>query len=481
MKHRQGIPVVGSIVLLFLIGTGASRADAVNILLTDADVQTAGCDLPDCRAGSFLVGQDFALGSQSGRPISPLQVRFGFPSPGQTVDLGGTLVAFGLGWTYQGVEYVTSNPSFLNFSVAPVVAPQPDSFNLLGRPIFLNSPMAMSGTLQGRNTVTSDLVDFNLTGFGIASGQFTLGINQFDEFRFGKWQLSRLTYDFQPIPEPSAWLLLASGLIAFVVVRKFLRIGFVSQTSERIMKHVILLVILFVSGTGSFAKADVLTLEAMTGSINVFQDMPFGTVSGPGFVFTVDPIGGSFAPITLQHLHPVPGQVIDQSSDIFVIVRNASIGGQVCCALQGTLDLSAIPSASFFPPLRGNSVLDVTAPFVVSGILTATRDPSLPPGPPFAVNYFFEGTGTITSEFRAASLCGSMPSTPCNFFWNESLFTFEPPTPPPIPEPSTWLLLASGCAVLLLSRTRLQLLKTSGMGDSLARRLLLPKRTHESF
>jgi hypothetical protein len=122
------------------------------------------------------------------------------------------LFTSGFSWTYQGVEYVTSNPSFLTVSAAPVVAPDPDAFNRQGRPSFLNSPMSMSGVLPGRNTVNGDLVDFNLTGFGIADARFTLGTNQFDELRFGKWELGRLTYDFQPIPEPSTLLLLGSGL-----------------------------------------------------------------------------------------------------------------------------------------------------------------------------------------------------------------------------------------------------------------------------
>ena len=93
------------------------------------------------------------------------------------------------------------------------MAPEPDAFNLQGRLIFLDSAMVMSGVLQGRNTVNGDLVDFNLTGFGIAHARVTLDTNQFDELRFGKGQLGRLIYDVQPIPEPSTWLLLGSRLI----------------------------------------------------------------------------------------------------------------------------------------------------------------------------------------------------------------------------------------------------------------------------
>jgi len=41
--------------------------------------------------------------------------------------------------------------------------------------------------------------------------------NQLDEFGFGKWQLGRLIYDVQPIPEPSTSLLLGSGLTWLVL------------------------------------------------------------------------------------------------------------------------------------------------------------------------------------------------------------------------------------------------------------------------
>jgi hypothetical protein len=98
MKHPQhlGVPLSLLIVLLFIVMICPPSVDAVNILVTDGDVQTAGCDLPDCRAGSFFVGQDFALGTQSVRPISALQLRFGPVSPGQIIDLGGCCLRLGL-------------------------------------------------------------------------------------------------------------------------------------------------------------------------------------------------------------------------------------------------------------------------------------------------------------------------------------------------------------------------------------------------
>lgn len=60
------------------------------------------------------------------------------------------------------------------------------------------------------------------------------------------------------------------------------------------MKRILLLVIIFVAGTVSLGKADVLTLEATTGFINKSSATgSFGIVSGSGFQFTFnDATGG---------------------------------------------------------------------------------------------------------------------------------------------------------------------------------------------
>jgi hypothetical protein len=136
------------------------------------------------------------------------------------------------------------------------------------------------------------------------------------------------------------------------------------------MKRILLLLIIFLIGTVSFANADVLTLEATSGSFGKRQDMPLGTVSGPTFVFGLSPLSGAFGVHPVENLRPVLGQVIDQSGQLFLTVEGASINGQVeCCDVQGTLNLSVIPSASVLSSRLGNPTLDVNAPFVVSGIL----------------------------------------------------------------------------------------------------------------
>jgi hypothetical protein len=60
------------------------------------------------------------------------------------------------------------------------------------------------------------------------------------------------------------------------------------------MKRILVFVMMFVIGTVSVGKADVLTLEATSGFITKFKDSTFATVSGPGFTFSLFPVSGGW-------------------------------------------------------------------------------------------------------------------------------------------------------------------------------------------
>jgi hypothetical protein len=227
------------------------------------------------------------------------------------------------------------------------------------------------------------------------------------------------------------------------------------------MKPILPLVIMFLIGTVCLAKADVLNLEATAGTIAKFKDETFGTVSGSGFVFRFHPLTGGLGIPSESQAPPVPGQVVDQSGQLFLTVRHANINGQDCCVVDGMLNLSAIPSASFLSHRIASQTLEVIAPFVVGGVLTARRDPSLP-GPPFSVDYLFAGTGTVSNLWRG-DVCGIF-LTPCNFRWEQAFLTFTPEISPIVPETSTLLLLSSGLGALAFTRRQVKAISSSVSG-----------------
>jgi hypothetical protein len=209
----------------------------------------------------------------------------------------------------------------------------------------------------------------------------------------------------------------------------------------------LIVLVLILIGRPTTVDADVImTLEATSGSLRQFQDTAFGSgVSGPGFVldgFTPQ-LGFLLVPFPLYNLHPVPGQLIDQSGQWVLDAPLVSVDGHQCCGMIGTLNISAIPSVPVPGSEVGSPTLLVTSPFTASGILTTTiSTTNLFDQGPYG-QYWFQGTGTMTSFFRGS--CG--PVDPC-YSWNESVLTFAPT----VPEPSTLLLLASGLVAILLSR-----------------------------
>jgi hypothetical protein len=222
------------------------------------------------------------------------------------------------------------------------------------------------------------------------------------------------------------------------------------------MRHLVLLGILIwtliVIGSPPTVGADIImTLDATSGALKQFQDSAFGSaVSGPGFVLDgfLPQIGSALPFFSLLNLEAVPGQLIDQSGPLRLYAPSVGINGHLCCGMIGTLNISAIPSVPV-PGSVGPPTLVVTSPFAASGILRTTLSTTnLFDQGPYG-EYFFEGAGTMTSVFRAS--CGTVNEPSC-YFWNESVLTFAPT----VPEPATWLLLASGLVVVLfLSRRRL--------------------------
>jgi hypothetical protein len=209
----------------------------------------------------------------------------------------------------------------------------------------------------------------------------------------------------------------------------------------------LIVLVLILIGSPPTVGADVImTLEATSGTLRQFQDSALGSgVSGPGFgLGGFGPQIGFASPFSLFNLEVVPGQLIDQSGRLALYAPSVGINGHLCCGMVGTLNISAIPSVA----VPGSGVvaptLVVTSPFIASGILRTTGSTTnLFDQGPYG-EYFFEGAGTMTTVFPAH--CGTVNEPSC-YSWNESVLTFAPT----VPEPSTWLLLASGLVAILLS------------------------------
>ena len=72
----------------------------------------------------------------------------------------------------------------------------------------LTLPFTLSGTIHGESLTTSDIVDLEIAGHGTLTALF-------QKLENGEYQLQLTHYEIEAVPEPGAWLLMASGLAVF--------------------------------------------------------------------------------------------------------------------------------------------------------------------------------------------------------------------------------------------------------------------------
>jgi hypothetical protein len=189
------------VVVLMLVAVEPAETSAVTIDLTGGSVRmfrTTPTPFDDVFVS--LSGEQFSLTNDflrssfiwtAGSGAPP----FILPLVGAPLDFSGR-INFGVPTdllVFQGVEYLAVGT--LHLSVPTVAAA-----------LAVSSPFSLTGSLLGRRPGEPD-VEFSIIGVGTMEARF-LPVGG------GRLTLDAVTYSIEPVPEPSTWLLIATGLAA---------------------------------------------------------------------------------------------------------------------------------------------------------------------------------------------------------------------------------------------------------------------------
>jgi len=219
MSIRHWLLSLGLVALALAIGARSMPVHADPFLVEESVIAT--CCLVTAspsidQAGGRLSGDDFSF--QGGGLFIPTGGPTGrFFASGDPINLSGSVsVTPDLTVTLHGTNWITAGGQ-LNFHV-----PSTHDVQLFGNQfrIFPAQSFSMDGLIAADSLSSPQRLNLSVAGIGTAIA-FGRIISDPGDPNQGKLEVTNIQYAFsQVIPEPSTWLLLATGLVALLFSKK---------------------------------------------------------------------------------------------------------------------------------------------------------------------------------------------------------------------------------------------------------------------
>jgi hypothetical protein len=124
----------------------------------------------------------------------------------------------GFDQVFYGGEWYVATSGFVNITTSStVIGPRAG-----GEGQLVMLPFALNGGVHGESP-TAGSVDLEFVGGGTVRADYTNRCFPAGACDISEWTLSAVSYDIEPIPEPTSWILLGSGLLGYAARRRSAR------------------------------------------------------------------------------------------------------------------------------------------------------------------------------------------------------------------------------------------------------------------